>query len=215
MDRPLPRLVAAPPRVVPALNEPARALPTACRKLTVVLLAFLLLGHAPPVPATAPSSLQSQQPNLIWPVDGSVTSRFGQRRLFHRHRGVDIKAPKGTPVRAAAAGVVVFSGRQSSYGRVVKIRHANGLSTTYAHNSANFVKVGERVKTGALIGAVGRTGRATTNHLHFEVRQQGVARDPLPLLRHPRRPTMVASHDSASGDRAQTSSGPSARSRQR
>ena len=70
---------------------------------------------------------------------------------------MDIKAPKGTPVHAAAAGVVVFSGRQSSYGRVVKIRHANGLSTTYAHNSANFVKVGERVKAGALIGAVGRT----------------------------------------------------------
>ena len=215
MDRPLRRVVAAPPRVVPALNEPAPALPIACRRLTVVLLAFLLLGHAPPVPGTTPSSLQSEQPKLIWPVEGSVTSRFGQRRLFHRHHGVDIKAPKGTPVRAAAAGVVVFSGRQSSYGRVVKIRHPNGLSTTYAHNSANFVKVGERVKAGTLIGAVGRTGRATTNHLHFEVRQQGVARDPLPLLRLPRRPTMMASHDSASSDRVPASTGPNARSSQR
>ena len=201
--------------MVPTLNEPTPALPIACRMLAVVLLTFLLLGHTPPVLATTSSSVQSEQPNLIWPVEGSVTSRFGQRRLFHRHRGVDIKAPKGTPVRAAAAGVVVFSGRQSSYGRVVKIRHPNGLSTTYAHNSANFVKVGERVKAGALIGAVGRTGRATTNHLHFEVRQQGVARDPLPLLRHPRRPTMVASHESASGERAQASTRPSARSGQR
>ena len=200
--------------MVPTLNEPTPALPIACRMLAVVLLTFLLLGHTPPVLATTPP-LQSEQPNLIWPVEGSVTSRFGQPRLFHRHRGVDIKAPKGTPVRAAAAGVVVFSGRQSSYGRVVKIRHPNGLSTTYAHNSANFVKVGERVKAGTLIGAVGRTGRATTNHLHFEVRQQGVARDPLPLLRHPRRPTMVASHESASGERAQASTRPSARSGQR
>jgi murein DD-endopeptidase MepM/ murein hydrolase activator NlpD len=98
---------------------------------------------------------------------------------------VDIKAPRGAPIHAAAAGTVVFSGRQSGYGRVIKIAHPNGLTTIYAHNSANFVKAGERVKGGALIGAVGRTGRATANHLHFEVRRRGVANDPLTLLRRP------------------------------
>jgi murein DD-endopeptidase MepM/ murein hydrolase activator NlpD len=123
--------------------------------------------------------------SFAWPVQGSVTSRFGRRGLWGRHRGVDIKAPRGAPIHAAAAGTVIFSGRQSSYGRVIKIAHPNGLTTIYAHNSANFVKVGDRVKGGALIGAVGRTGHATTNHLHFEIHRQGVAHDPLPLLRHP------------------------------
>ena len=118
----------------------------------------------------------------MWPVQGKVTSRFGPRGFFHVHRGVDIKAPRGTPVHAAAAGTVAFSGRQSSYGRVIKIDHPNGLRTIYAHNSSNFVTVGERVKAGEVIGAVGQTGRATTNHLHFEVRRHDVARDPLPLL---------------------------------
>jgi murein DD-endopeptidase MepM/ murein hydrolase activator NlpD len=122
---------------------------------------------------------------FAWPVEGSVVSRFGRRGLWGWHRGVDIKAPRGAPIHAAAAGIVVFSGRQSSYGRVIKIAHPNGLVTIYAHNSANFVKAGDRVKGGALIGAVGRTGRATTNHLHFEVRRQGVAHDPLTLLRRP------------------------------
>lgn len=135
---------------------------------------------------------------LIWPVQGPVTSRFGPRGLWGWHRGVDIKAPRGAPIRAAATGTVVFSGRQSSYGQVIKIAHANGLTTIYAHNSANFVKAGTRVRTGTLIGAVGRTGRATSNHLHFEVRRQGVANNPLPLLRRPDPHLAVATHDGAS-----------------
>ena len=97
---------------------------------------------------------------FIWPVRGSVISRFGSRRLSGWHSGVDIKAPPGTPIRAAAPGTVTFSGRQSSYGRTIKIAHANGLSTVYAHNSANFVKAGDPVKAGTPIGTVGRTGRA-------------------------------------------------------
>jgi murein DD-endopeptidase MepM/ murein hydrolase activator NlpD len=139
-------------------------------------------GHHPSRLRTEPAS-HVDRVGFAWPVEGSITSRFGPRGLWGWHRGVDIKAPRGAPIRAAATGTVVFSGRQSSYGRVIKIAHANGLTTIYAHNSANFVKAGDRVKAGALIGAVGRTGHATTNHLHFEVRRQGVARDPLPLLR--------------------------------
>src|SRR5215470_10397998 len=125
----------------------------------------------------------ADQKVLIWPAKGLVISRFGSSRPRRSHQGIDIKAPTGTPIHAAAAGTVVFSGRESSYGRTVKIAHSNGLSTVYAHNSANFVKSGDKVKTGAVIGAVGHTGHATTNHLHFEVRRQGVARNPLPLLR--------------------------------
>src|SRR5215510_14661095 len=150
--------------------------------LTASLLGLILI--APPLSADpAPVSDRQEQQGLRWPVQGKVTSRFGPRGFFHLHRGVDIKAPKGTPVHAAASGTVAFSGRQSSYGRVIKIDHPNGLRTIYAHNSSNFVSAGQRVKAGAVIGAVGQTGRATTNHLHFEVRRQGVARDPLPLLR--------------------------------
>jgi lipoprotein NlpD len=119
---------------------------------------------------------------LMWPVQGKVISRFGAPRGFRTHRGVDIKVPRGTPIRAAAAGTVVYSGRQSSFGRMVTIAHPNGVSTVYAHNSANFVRAGDRVQAGAPIGAVGHTGHATTNHLHFEVRRHGAAVNPLPLL---------------------------------
>jgi len=150
--------------------------------LTAALLGLVLLGPTPLSAATTPASDRQEQQGLIWPVQGKVTSRFGPRGFFHLHRGVDIKAPKGTPVHAAAAGTVAFSGPQSSYGRVIKIDHPNGLRTIYAHNSSNFVRKGQRVKAGAVIAAVGQTGRATTNHLHFEVRRHGVARDPLPLL---------------------------------
>src|SRR5499425_598008 len=150
--------------------------------LTGFLLGLMLVApptlKADPTPATD----RQEQQGLRWPVQGKITSRFGPRGLFHLHRGVDIKAPRGTPVHAAAAGTVAFSGPQSSYGRVIKIDHPNGLRTIYAHNSRNFVKVGERVNAGEVIGAVGQTGHATTNHLHFEVRRHGVARDPLPLL---------------------------------
>jgi murein DD-endopeptidase MepM/ murein hydrolase activator NlpD len=147
------------------------------------LLGLTLLAPSASSADPAPVAAHQEQQGLRWPVQGKVISRFGSRRLFHLHRGVDIKAPKGTPIRAAAAGTVAFSGRQSSYGRVIKIDHPNGLRTIYAHNSSNFVRTGQRVKAGAVIAAVGQTGRATANHLHFEVRRRGVARDPLPLLR--------------------------------
>src|SRR5499433_1693144 len=151
--------------------------------LTASLLGLMLVAPSPLRADPAPAADRLEQQGLRWPVQGKITSRFGPRGLFHLHRGVDIKAPKGTPVHAAAAGTVAFSGRQSSYGRVIKIDHPNGFRTVYAHKSSNFVRAGQHVKAGAVIGAVGQTGHATTNHLHFEVRRHGVARDPLPLLR--------------------------------
>lgn len=125
--------------------------------------------------------LRPDRVTFRWPVNGPVSSGFG-RRFGEWHSGVDIKAPQGQPIRAAAAGTVLFSGWQSSYGRVVEIAHADGFITVYAHNLRNSVKAGDRVQPGTVIGAVGRTGRATGNHLHFEVRRRGWAQNPLPLL---------------------------------
>ena len=131
------------------------------------------------VPGLKPRSDRS---GFVWPVNGPVASAFGPRGFWGWHSGVDIKAPQGQPIHAAAAGTVLFSGWQSSYGRVIKIAHGDGFSSVYAHNLRNFVKAGDRVEPGTVIGAVGRTGRATANHVHFEIRRQGRAQNPLPLL---------------------------------
>jgi hypothetical protein len=123
-----------------------------------------------------------------WPVNGPVSSWFGRRSPGGWHDGVDIQAPQGQPVRAAAAGTVLFSGWQSSYGWVVKIAHPDGFTTVYAHNLRNSVKPGDRVQPGTVIAAVGQTGHATASHLHFEVRRQDRPQNPLPLL-EPREPS--------------------------
>jgi len=107
--------------------------------------------------------------------DGRYTSGFGPRRdpLKRRtsmHTGLDIAAPRGTPIYATGDGVVTFSGRMHGYGIVVKIRHAFGFETLYAHNSRSKVKVGQRVERGDQIAEMGSTGRSTGNHVHYEVR---------------------------------------------
>lgn len=120
-------------------------------------------------------------PSLLWPLDGPVNSAFGRRRRGW-HRGVDIKAEMGTPILAAAPGTVMFSGWERLYGRAVKVEHDHGFVTVYAHNLKIYVETGDRVAQGQVIATVGRTGRATTSHLHFEVRSNGQAFDPLFLL---------------------------------
>jgi len=118
---------------------------------------------------------------FAWPVEGMVASSFGRRRMGW-HAGIDIKADMGTPVLAAAAGTVIFSGWSASYGRLVKIQHPNGFITVYAHNSENLVQIGDEVEGGRMIAAVGRSGRASDHHLHFEIRREGMAFNPLFLL---------------------------------
>jgi murein DD-endopeptidase MepM/ murein hydrolase activator NlpD len=86
------------------------------------------------------------------------------------HSGLDIAAPRGTPIYATADGVVTISGRQGGYGRMVKIRHAFGFETVYAHLSRTRVKVGQRIGSGDRIGDMGSTGRSTGNHVHYEIR---------------------------------------------
>jgi murein DD-endopeptidase MepM/ murein hydrolase activator NlpD len=123
---------------------------------------------------------------FAWPVEGPVISTFGQRRSGW-HGGIDIKAPLGTPVWAAAGGVVIASGVETAYGLVVKIEHWRGFVTVYAHNDVNLVEVGDRVDAGEMIALVGQTGRATTHHVHFEIRHEGLAYNPLYLLPLPPR----------------------------
>ena len=115
---------------------------------------------------------------LAWPLRGALTSRFGPRG-GRPHDGIDIGAPAGTPVMAAADGDVVFADVHRGYGKVVILRHADGLMTVYAHHRKNRVRVGQRVRRGQTIAEVGQTGHATGPHLHFEVRHQARPHDPL------------------------------------
>ena len=119
---------------------------------------------------------------LRWPVSGVVTSKFG-RRGSRMHDGIDIGAKEGTPVHAAASGVVVYAdSRLSGYGKLIIIRHGRNLFTAYGHNQRMLVRKGAKVRTGDVIGRVGHTGRATGPHLHFEVRQGSTPVNPLAYL---------------------------------
>jgi murein DD-endopeptidase MepM/ murein hydrolase activator NlpD len=130
---------------------------------------------------------------LQLPLLGRITSTFGARRdpingRYRKHQGVDIAAPAGSPISAAAEGTVIFAGRQRGYGNTVVIAHADGRQTRYAHAARLLVAAGEQVAAGQTIATVGRTGRATGPHLHFEVAEQGRRVNPLGELANvPRR----------------------------
>jgi len=127
---------------------------------------------------------------LIWPVQGDVSRGFEQDAA-RQHDGIDIIAPKGTSIQAAAEGEVIFSGwGPSGYGRIVILQHQADLVTIYAHNHENMVQLGQHVRQGEAIATVGQSGRATGNHLHFEVRHKAVPISPYKLL--PYRPSNVA-----------------------
>jgi murein DD-endopeptidase MepM/ murein hydrolase activator NlpD len=128
-----------------------------------------------------PTSAARGSGNFGWPVSGAITQKF-----WGRHNGIDVGAPKGTPVRAADSGYVTFAGwdrEPVSYGNMILINHGNGYTTRYAHLSAFMVEAGDSVKKGQLIGRVGSTGNSTGPHLHFEIIRNGVARNPFSFLR--------------------------------
>jgi len=118
---------------------------------------------------------------LGWPLKGVLYGRFGVRG-GQRHDGIDIAAPEGTKVTAAADGTVLYVGEQTGYGAVAILRHEGGLVTLYAHNAAVLVREGARVRRGEAIAKVGQTGRTTGPHLHFEVREGTRPRNPLLFL---------------------------------
>ena len=119
---------------------------------------------------------------LAWPAPGVLISGFGERDREH-HEGIDLACPEGTPIRAADDGVVLFSGEQRGYGKLILVAHDRDLVTVYAHNARNLVSQGDKVSRGEEIARVGRTGNATGPHLHFEVRIATQPRDPLGFLR--------------------------------
>jgi len=123
----------------------------------------------------------------IWPVSGAVTSGFGWRNSpwgdgNELHPGIDIAAGMGTPVVATADGEVVKSGWSGGYGNIVQINHGNGIETIYGHNSQIAVSVGQSVRKGQVISYAGSTGKSTGPHVHYEVRINGTAVDPIKFL---------------------------------
>ncbi len=127
----------------------------------------------------------------VLPIEGGwYSSNYGWRidpisgvRAFHE--GMDFMAEMGTPTRAAAGGMVIYSDFHSQYGNMIEIDHGNGLVSRYAHLSKRLVKNGDVVLSGGTVGAVGTTGRSTGPHLHFEVRQNGAPLNPVQFLRLP------------------------------
>lgn len=124
---------------------------------------------------------------LSWPLRGEITSNFGTRvhpvfKTKIQHTGLDIKAASGTPVKAAAAGEVLFAGWLRGYGQIVILDHGSDLTTVYAHLSQIRVEEGKVVKAGDVIGDVGSTGVTSGPHLHFEVRVNGEAKNPISYL---------------------------------
>lgn len=169
----------------PVNAEPRRAVPLA--SATHDEDALPQLPAPPPAPdlhalrQTFQRSTQAGSAPLIWPVDGVVISLFGHRE-GQRHDGIDIGAPLGSAIYAAADGEVVFAGEQPGYGQLVILAHGEELVTIYAHNAANLAKEGDRVQQGDPIAQVGQSGGQASPALHFEVRVRREPVNPLPRL---------------------------------
>ena len=160
-----------------AEEEAVRELETESVRIAQIIQQYTRGGHVGPIPTLAGGA-------LLWPVAGRISSPYGWRvhpifgtREFHT--GIDIAVPWGTPIHAAAAGTVIFTGWMRGYGMLVIVDHGNGLSTTYSHLSSYAVHVGERVDRGQVIARIGSTGWSTGPHLFFEVRENGQPVNPL------------------------------------
>jgi len=134
-----------------------------------------------------PKQWQTNVRPSLWPVQGKLMSSFGSRTDPFSgegaiHTGVDLQAPRGTPVRAAADGIIAHAQWMSGYGRLVIIDHGNGLQTYYGHLSRFLVVPGQEVRRGEVIAQSGASGRVTSPHLHYEVRMAGTPVNPYPFL---------------------------------
>jgi len=121
--------------------------------------------------------------DFIWPVTGPRSAACEESER-DRHQGIDIRAPLGTPIKASSSGVVLYAGNTiKGYGNLIILRHDGGWTTVYAHNQSNLVEEGMTVEKGQVIGKVGQTGRASGSHLHFEIRRNNRAVDPVLYLK--------------------------------
>jgi murein DD-endopeptidase MepM/ murein hydrolase activator NlpD len=177
-------------------NNRQAARPALVNDIVIISEAAAPVTGSLPAPRKFEGSSNLSMPS-IWPVAGSLgKSGFGIRRnpfggsSTEFHKGQDISAPYGTPVIATADGVVVIAGWLRGYGQVVYIDHGNGLSTRYGHLSRLDVMVGQTIKRGQQLGLVGSTGRSTGPHLHYEVRVDGQATNPVPYLPNVPAPTL-------------------------
>ena len=164
-----PRGTRAAPRTGVTAGKKSRT-PAAARRAGV---ARSRVGRPPP-------ARRSKQ-GFVWPVRGKITARFDSRH-DSLNDGIDIAAPSGTPVRATAAGQVIYSDHLRGYGNLIIVRHRGGFASVYAHNRRNLVRPGQKVTRRQVIAEVGDTGRVTSPHLHFEIRRNNVARNPLSYL---------------------------------
>ena len=184
-----PNLISAAGPLPETLLQPQTATPSSQPQLSASIVRRNLKSSATDSLALALPPLLNSEDYLpsafngyAWPAQGVLTSGYGWRwgRL---HRGIDIAAPIGTPIVAAAAGTVIGSGWHSGYGNLVKLEHLDGSITYYAHNHRNLVTHGQKVKQGEQIAEMGSTGHSTGSHLHFEIhlRDKQIA-NPLALL---------------------------------
>lgn len=133
--------------------------------------------------ASAPESARASEVLFDWPVDSARLTRGFMPAKRRPHLGIDLAANRGTPILAARGGLVIYRGRDfRGFGKMVLIESGDGWATLYAHLDKFYVNEGQRVAMGEMVGAMGRTGRASGNHLHFEIRKERGPVDPLPLL---------------------------------
>jgi len=171
----------------PSAPPPSSSAPTAVTPSTPSTPATT----APSTPATPPATQTAARPAPVpsgpvkfdWPLRGQLVGTFGPQAGGVQNDGINIAVPKGTPVKAAAAGNVLYAGEEvRGFGKLVLIGHADGYVTAYAHNDELSVTRGASVAKGQAIAKVGQTGNVTSPQLHFEIRQRNKAIDPLPLL---------------------------------
>jgi murein DD-endopeptidase MepM/ murein hydrolase activator NlpD len=171
--------------VIPPLklaNAQQKGRPGVERRPTTLAARKLAVTGSPEKP-TAVSSVTDATPNFHWPVRGQVIAGFGPRPDGERNEGINIAVPENTPIKAADDGVVVYSGNElRSFGNLVLVRHANNYFTAYAHAKELWVKVGDQIKGGDLIGMSGQTGNVDTPQIHFEIRKGSTPVDPMQLL---------------------------------
>ncbi|HWP58712.1 MAG TPA: LysM peptidoglycan-binding domain-containing M23 family metallopeptidase [Candidatus Acidoferrales bacterium] len=170
---------------VNGIRDPARIyvgqkifVPGATRQLPV---AIITPGDGAPASDGERRDDRAPRRELVWPVRGVTVSGYGARNGGF-HDGIDISAPEGTPIRAVLDGDVIYSDELRGYGKLIIIRHDDGLVSVYSHNRRNRVREGQRVAQGDIIAEVGTTGRVSGPHLHFEIRQNNKSRDPLDYL---------------------------------
>ena len=176
------------PQKTQKTEEPENALKDSVLFDPTIASRDIIISNPPVlVPLIGPPAGAETQGKMMWPVSGNITSGFGKRGKRSFHAGIDMPMPSGTPVAAALNGVVLETAtskdrRYRGYGNVVLIDHGSGIVTLYAHCSKINVNKGQKIKQGDIVALVGKTGRATAYHVHFEVRKNGSAVNPIPYL---------------------------------